>query len=64
MSHGPEPSHTVKQKCALESNKTEIFMQNTIYHLQVNAEFLLLTSEVRVQEKPMARMKVKAILQL
>lgn len=53
----------VKQKCALGSNKTETFIQNTIYHLQVNVEFFLnVISEVKVQEKPMARMKGKAIL--
>lgn len=38
-------------------------IQNTIYHSQVNVELSLsMVSEVKVQEEPMAKMKVRAIL--
>lgn len=37
-------------------------IQNTIYHSQVNVELsLTMVSEVKVQEEPMAKMKVRAI---
>lgn len=64
MSHDPDPCHIIcEDEVCRESNKTGNSIQNAIYHLQVSVElFLRMISKVKVQEKPMARMKVKAIL--